>query len=383
MNSSIQISSLINKLTYLVVMLALSACGPGFDDESRSERRPREPSEIEIRYKAMEAERNERMRSHTGEGPLFTEEEIAEFKRVEQRYHKQLEAEAKQRQEEENQNRREEAYRFCLDGDSGYCNRIFQRKVEDHKEDQRAKTVRIVSYLPGNVFVEYYFGLQGEGCTSADPVNTWTAAETVLIEYTGDGRPPPKDHWRFGRGWGTRLAQCDMQLLLRTADVLYEWKVDLEFVLQITPTIDDVLNVCSDGEPFTCGEFLKLTTDRSKPASRWDRETYYVTVENWLPGSLSYEYYFELSGTGCECELANQWITSSWNQANIRVMHAGEYSDPGKNDGTVTVECEISPRIRVEDSERLFVPIFKPGFYESARSETTGTVIMPFTVKPG
>ena len=102
MNSSRQISSLINKLAYLVLILTLSACGLGFDDESRSERGPREPSDIEIRYKKMEADRYERMRSHTGEGPLFTDEEIAELKRLEQRYHEQLEAEAKQRDEEEN-----------------------------------------------------------------------------------------------------------------------------------------------------------------------------------------------------------------------------------------------------------------------------------------
>ena len=103
MTRSIPIRSLMTTLAYTVLILTLAGCGPGFDDGS--DRAPREPSEIEIRYFEMQAEREERLRTHTGEGPVFTDEELAEFKRMEQRYYAQLEYERIQRQIDKEQSR--------------------------------------------------------------------------------------------------------------------------------------------------------------------------------------------------------------------------------------------------------------------------------------
>ena len=218
-------------LTYTVLILTLAGCGPGLDDGSGFERGPREPSEIEIRYREMQAERQERLRTHTGEGPVFTDEELAEFKRMEQRYHEQLEAEKKQRQEEVQQSRLRARYELCEEGNRANCRGIFGAKVEKQDENDKRKTIQTTTYLPNHIIAEYYFGLQGEGCTSEDPVNTWTDVDTVTIQYTGDGDAPPAHDYSIGR-WGVRLAECEVNIVLRTPEILLEIPKDVEFELR-------------------------------------------------------------------------------------------------------------------------------------------------------
>ena len=145
MTHSIPIRSLMTTLAYTVLILTLAGCGPGFDDGS--DRAPREPSEIEIRYFEMQAERQERLRTHTGEGPVFTDEELAEFKRMEQRYYMQLEIEKVERYIEKKQKRLKETYEFCEKGHQGNCRDIFKADVEDVDEDERRKTIQTRAYL--------------------------------------------------------------------------------------------------------------------------------------------------------------------------------------------------------------------------------------------
>ena len=379
MTHSIPIRSLMTTLTYTVLILTLAGCGPGFDDGS--DRAPREPSEIEIRYFEMRAEREERLRTHTGEGPVFTDEEQAEFKRMEQDYYAQLEIEKVERYIEKKQKRLKETYEFCEKGHQGNCRDIFKADVEDVDEDERRKTIQTRAYLPNTIIAEYYFGLQGEGCASDDPVNTWTDVEAVTIQYTGDGDVPPFGDYRFGR-WGVRLAECDASVAFRTPDIFLELHKDVDFEFKVTPGFKDVQSACSQEEPYRCGGMLALKADFY---GRW-----VVEISNGLPHNLSYESYFDVAGTGCYTDdKIQEWtgdnivstVVSVFNHG-IAIKHKGNLVDPRKTEDYVVAECEVSAQVRVVGEKPVFIPQLHRWSSKRSRMETPGTVIVPFTIAP-
>lgn len=384
MTSSIPIRSLMTTLTYTVLILMLAGCGPGFDDGSGSERGPREPSEIEIRYMAMQAERQERLRTHTGGGPVFTDEELAEFKRMEQRYHEQLETEKKQRQEEEKQSWLRARYESCEEGDRANCRHILEAKVK-YQSDKR-KTIQTTTKLPSNIIAEYYFGLQGAGCTSEDLVNTWTDVDTVTIQYTGDGDAPPAHDYSLGR-WGARLAECKVNIVLRTPDILVEIPKDVEFKFKVEPSVEDVRAACSLEEPYKCGKRLGFRTEFNRPTASQDAR-WIVRIDNNLPRNLSYEYYFDVAGTGCYTDYKiREWASDNIVQIGayypgIVIKHGGNWVNPGKTEDYVKAECEISAQARVAGEKPVFIPQYRGRTWEYATSETPGTVIVRFSVKP-
>ena len=380
MTSSILVRSLMTTLTYTVLILTLAGCGPGFDDGSGSERGSREPSEIEIRYSEMRAERQERLRTHTGEGPVFTDEEKAEFKRVEQLVFEQIRAEKEQRKEEEKQSRLRETYDACDEGYWGNCREIFRVKVEEVDGDAKRRTVRTTAKLPNNIIAEYYFGLLGEGCTSEDPVNTWTDVDAVTIRYTGDGDVPPEHHRHFGK-WGVRLAECEVNTVLRTADILLEIPLDVPFMFEVEPSFEDVRVACSQEEPYRCGGKLRLKTDFY---GQWR-----VQVANSLPRNLPFEYYFDLAGTGCYTDAKLQeWTADNLLQimgylsTAIVIQHRGKLVNPRKTEDYVVAECELSVQARVAGETPVFIPRMHEWSSKRSRMDTPGTVIVPFIIAP-
>ena len=386
MTSSIQTRSLMTTLTYTVLILMLAGCGPGLDGGSGADRSPREPSEIEIRYREMQAERQERLRTHTGGGPVFTDEELAEFKRMEQRYHEQLEAEKKQRQEEEKQSWLRTSYAACEAGDRAYCRAVFEAKVEKQDGDDKRKTIQTTTKLPNNIIAEYYFGLQGAGCTSEDPVNTWTDVDTVTIQYTGDGDAPPAHDYSLGR-WGVRLAECEVNIVLRTPEILLEIPKDVEFKFKVEPSVEDVRAACSLEEPYKCGTRLGFRTEFNRPTASQDAR-WIVRIHNALPRNLSYEYYFDVAGKGCYTDYKiKEWASDNIVQIGgwtpgIVIKHSGNWVNPGKTEDYVKAECEISVQARVAGEEPVFIPQFSGQPWEYVTSETPGTVIVRFSVKP-
>ena len=392
MTSSIPIRSLMTTLTYTVLILTLAGCGPGFDDGSGADRSPREPSEIEIRYREMQAERQERLRTHTGEGPVFTDEELAEFKRMEQRYHEQLEAEKKQRQEEAKQSRLRTRYAACEAGDRAYCRGVFKAKVEKQDGDDKRKTIQTTANLPNTIIAEYYFGLQGAGCTSEDPVNTWTDVDTVTIQYTGDGDVVPERHIRSGEMWGVRRAECEVNIVLRTPDILLEIPEDVEFKFEVEPSVEDVRVACSQEEPYKCGKWLELKAGFYPPPTVSQDARWIVRIENILPSNLSYESYFDVTGTGCYTDnKIKEWTGDNIVQimsfkgyvhSGIVIKHRGNWVDPGKTEDFVEAECKISAQVRVAGERPVFIPQFKGDTWGYVTLETPGTVIVPFTIKP-
>ena len=380
MTSAISVRSLMTTLTYAVLILALAGCGPGFDDGSGNDRASRKPSEIEIRYSEMRAERQERLRTHTGEGPVFTDEEQAEFKRMEQDYYAQLEIEKVERYIEKKQKRLKETYEFCEKGHQGNCRDIFKADVEDVDEDERRKTIQTRAYLPNTIIAEYYFGLQGEGCASDDPVNTWTDVEAVTIRYTGDGDVPPEHHRHFGK-WGVRLAECEVNTVLRTADILLEIPLDVPFMFEVEPGFEDVRVACSQEEPYRCGGKLRLKTDFY---GQWR-----VQVANSLPRNLPFEYYFDLAGTGCYTDAKMQeWTADNLLQimgylsTAIVIQHRGKLVNPRKTEDYIVAECELSVQARVAGETPVFIPRMHEWSSERSRMETPGTVIVPFIIAP-
>ena len=333
----------------------------------------------------MQAERQERLRTHTGEGPVFTDEELAEFKRMEQRYHEQLEAEKKQRQEEEKQSWLRERYESCEEGDRANCRYILEAKVK-HRSDKR-KTIKTTTKLPSNIIAEYYFGLQGEGCTSEGPVNTWSDVNTVTIQYTGDGDAPPAHDYGFGR-WGLRLAECEVNIVLRTPDILVEIPKDVEFTFKVEPSVEDVRAACSLEEPYKCGTRLGFHTDFNRPTAYSQDAQWIVQVWNNLPRNLSYEYYFDVAGTGCYTDYKiKEWASDNIVQIGtwtpgIVIKHRGNWVNPDKTEDYVKAECEISVQARVAGEEPVFIPQYRGQTWEYVTSETPGTVIVRFSVKP-
>ena len=380
MTRSIPIRSLMTTLPYTVLILTLAGCGPGFDDGSGSERGSREPSEIEIRYSEMRAERQERLRTHTGEGPVFTDEEKAEFKRVEQLVFEQLRAEEEQREEEEKQSRLRETYDACDKGYWGNCREIFRVNVEEVDGDDKRRTVRTTAKLPNNIIAEYYFGLLGEGCASEEPVNTWTDVDAVTIQYTGDGDVAPIDNWHV-RDFGTRRAECEVNTVLRTADILLEIPLDVPFKFEVEPSFEDVRVACSQEEPYRCGGKLRLKTDFY---GQWR-----VQVANSLPRNLPFEYYFDLAGTGCYTDAKLQeWTADNLLQimgylsTAIVIQHRGKLVDPRKTEDYMVAECELSVQARVAGETPVFIPRMHEWSSTRARMETPGTVIVPFIIAP-
>ena len=393
MTRSIPIRSLMTTLAYTVLILTLAGCGPGFDDGSGADRAP---SEIEIRYFEMQAEREERLRTHTGEGPVFTDEELAEFKRMEQRYYAQLEYERIQRQIDKEQSRLREWYEFCEKGHQGNCRDIFKADVEDVDEDERRKTIQTTAYLPNTVIAEYYFGLQGEGCTSNDPVNTWTDVDTVTIQYTGDGHVVPRGDRYFGH-YVYRQADCEVNMVLRTPDILVEIPKDVRFKLKVVPNFRDVQAVCSEEEPYRCGSWLELSTSFYSPLYEYHDASWTIGIINHLPDTLDYDYYYDLAGAGCYTDqLIKEWYRAARRtgfidfNAGLLIKHRGTWVNPAKTEDYVVAECEVSARVRVAGKEPVFIPQFNEVSSKRAsktagiktRMETPGTMIVPFTIKP-
>ena len=380
MTHSIPIRSLMTTLPYTVLILTLAGCGPGFEDGS--DRAPREPSEIEIRYFEMRAERQERLRTHTGEGPVFTDEELAEFKRMEQDYYAQLEYERIQRQIDKEQSRRREWYAFCEKGHQGNCRDIFKADVEDVDEDERRKTIQTTAYLPNTVVAEYYFGLQGEGCTSDDPVNTWTDVDTVTIQYTGDGDVPRFGDYRLGR-WGKRLAECEVNIVLRTPDILVEIPKDVKFEVEVTPGYKEVARACSQEEPYRCGKWLRFGSmfDHDNLHDAHDK-IWIVTIVNELPRNLNYEYYFDLAGTGCYTKAkTKEWVNATV-QTGMIVKHRDSWVRRKDAADYTEAECEVSAQVRVVGEKPVYIPRLAEPWTKHARLKTPGTVIVWFSVKP-
>ena len=287
------------------LVLMLSACGEAGDT-------PPDPDDIKTLYEEALAKMIAKEMTHTGEGPVFSEEEIAEFDRLEEQYNAYKEAQekiARQRQ-------RRDQYQACMDNQDTVCSGMVRYTRRGDRENKPVMTYGITHTLPEHVTYQYYFGLEGEGCESDGPVNQWTDVDTVTVRYAGEGDIVSGEVRALGLG--VRRGQCHLERRLKTPEIIFGHNKNpqvLTFSFKVAPTIDDVMHVCRDRTSPLCQRLVdgKAGTSREPVDGRYHIPgdytipVYNVSITNDIPAGIAYQHYFTLSDDCASDGPLNQW----------------------------------------------------------------------------
>ena len=326
---------------YLAVLLV--GCGENKDSDPVSE-------DIEKMYEEAVAKMIARQISHTGDEPAFTEEEIAEFDRLENQFRAFKEAEREVAYQQHQRNK----YQTCVEKNDTACPELVRFTTERNRKDSRTKTLSIHNNLPQNITYQHYFGLIGEDCESDGPVNQWTDVGSVTVRYVGKGEVDLNSY----REMGSRLGKCRIRRELKSPNIVFQPDknpTELMFSYTVPPNIDDMKQICRDKESWDCQQFVrsgvKTIGDRLRHGGFPGRE---VVIHNSFPEGIAYKHYFSLTD-GCISDgPINQWTDTN----SIEVYYKGDDMLPrNNNSGSIYVECDVNIRLKITDTDIIFKPV--------------------------
>ena len=326
-----QTRSLKTLLLVTCLALLLAACGDNGDNASI-------PEDIETKYEeAMERMIAQRM-AHTGDGPVFTEEETAEFDRLKQ----QVRAYRNAQIEVAYQQKQRGKYQTCVENQDTKCLGLVRFTSREDREDGRNKTISFRHGLPENITYQYYFGLQGEGCESNDPVNQWTDVAKVTVRYVGKGERTFSSLWNMGK----RRGQCNIQAQLKTSDIVFKTEEELIYSYRVPPNADDLIYICQDRASLECQEIV-----RGKARNFYISDgknnipVYKATIINAIPDGIAYQHYFSLTD---DCD--SEGPLNQWTDTNSIVVNLTRWSTH-PNPTYVSGECEVSMQLKFTDAD--------------------------------
>ena len=304
----IQTESLKTLLLVVCLALSLTACGENGDKASI-------PEDIEKKYEEAAEKMFARRMAHTGDGPVFTEEELAEFDRLKQ----QLEAYKEAQREVARQQEQRSKYQTCVENQDTACPKMVRYTPVGNRNIGRVMTLGIHNSLPENITHQYYFGLTDEDCESDDPVNQWTDVDTVTVRYVGKGKSVADRSNRLG----SRQGQCHIQRQLKTPDIVFQSDENINISYSVPPNIDDVIHICQDRNSRECRKFVVLEVNGVGENKVGFTDTVLeVKIINTLPEGIAYQHYFSLADIdGCISDgPLNQWTDIN----RIEVRYNGE-----------------------------------------------------------
>ena len=365
----IQTESLKTLLLVVCLTLSLAACGD-------NEEKPPVPENIEKVYEEMLAKIIARQMAHTGDGPVFTEEEIAEFDRLEQQYN----AYKKAKQKIARQQQLRANYQTCVDNQDTACPELVRYRTKMDRVDRRVMTLRIHDSLPENITYQYYFGLAGEGCESDGPVNQWTDVDTVTVRYAGKGEIITNMYNHMG----LRQGQCHIEQQLKTPDIVFQSDKnpeELTFSYNVPPNIDDVIYACQDRNSRECRKFVKIEFNGAgEMVPGYGRTAFEVKINNTLPEDIAYQHHFSLADIdGCISDgPLDQWTDTN----SIVVGYNGEdMVHQSRGDPSIDGECEVRVQLKIADADLVFKPM--GGSHLVVGDDVPGIAKLKFSLKRG
>ena len=337
----------------MCLVLSLTACGESEDTTPASEGVANEnkkpiPKDIEKQYEETVAKMIAKELAHTGDGPIFTEEELAELDRLEQQFMAYKETQQKIAHQQEQRAK----YQTCVENQDIACSELVRYTSESNREDRRMLTLSIHNSLPENITYQHYFGLTGEDCESDDPVNQWIDADTVTVRYVSKGEVVLT---RFG-GMGSRQGQCHIERRLKTPDIVFQSDKnpeELTFSYNVPPNIDDVIHVCQDRASRKCRKLFVVGVDGAGEfVKMYGYPGHKVTIINTLPESIAYRHYFSLTD-GC----ISDGPLDQWTDINsIEVYYNGEDLVHKRYDDTIEGKCEVNMQMKITDTDLILKP---------------------------
>ena len=362
----IQTESLKTILLVVCLALSLTACGENGDKTSI-------PEDIGKKYEEAAEKMFARRIAHSGDGPVFTEEELAEFDRLKQ----QFEAYKEAQREVARQQQLRAQYQTCVENQDTACPELVRFTSEGDREVVRVLTLGIHNSLPENITYQYYFGLTDEDCESDDPVNQWTDVDTVTVRYTGKAEPARRS---FGT-MALRQGQCHIQRQLQTPDIVFQSDEKVTFSYMVPPNVDDVLYVCEDRNSKSCLRFVTLEVNGAGELDMgFGHTAFEVKIINSLPEGIAYQHYFSLADIdGCISDgPIDQWTDTN----SIEVRYNGEDMVHQKfnfGDDIIDGVCEVSMKLKITDTDLIFKPATDWGRY----SKTPGMAKLEYSLDRG
>ena len=341
----------------MCLALLLTACGDAEDKPPVSEF----PEDIEKVYQEALAKMIAKQMSHTEEGPVFTEEELAEFDRLEQQYNAYKEAQKNIAR----QQKLRAQYQTCVENQDTACPELIGYTLRRDRDDLRMVSLGSHNRLPENITYQHYFGLTGEGCEGDGPVNQWTDADTVTVRYVGEGENVSAETQKMG----SRRGQCHIERQVKTPDIVFQSDKNpevLTFSYQVPPTVDDVLQICRDRDDWRCQGLVKgKDSDVYLPSDgKYKTHAKEVTISNFLPEGIAYQHYFSLSGDCASDGPVGQWTDTS----SIVVYFTGESGRLGNN--PYKGSCEVGKQLKITGADFIFgLPDYKIYFWHDVFSK--------------